>query len=138
MRGEPTPVPFGEQIVLLQHLLFERDGLGGGMAVVVMVIGLLCAPPAAADQCSPPGVQAASSLPTNLAKAAKGPAEDKYTTATVEPLTALGHQFQADTPELGAATAIEFTRGGGLIASAEPVRRGGGAAAVVNPRRVGS
>lgn len=50
-------------------------------------------------------------------------------------LTALGHTFAADVAELGAATAIEFTRGGGFIASAEPVRRGGGAAGVVRPRR---
>ena len=57
------------------------------LAVVVVVIGLVTAPAAAADQCSPPGVQSASSLPTNLAKAAKGPGEDKYTTATVEPLS---------------------------------------------------
>ncbi len=59
------------------------------LAVVVVVIGLVTAPAAAADQCSPPGVQSASSLPTNLAKAAKGPGEDKYTTATVEPLSAV-------------------------------------------------
>ncbi|MFI7599546.1 gamma-glutamyltransferase [Actinoplanes sp. NPDC049681] len=50
-------------------------------------------------------------------------------------LEALGHTFSADVPELGAATAIEFTRHGGLIATAEPVRRGGGSAAVVRPRR---
>jgi gamma-glutamyltranspeptidase/glutathione hydrolase len=50
-------------------------------------------------------------------------------------LTPLGHTFAADAPELGAATAIEFTRGGGFIASAEPVRRGGGAAGVVRPAR---
>ena len=49
-------------------------------------------------------------------------------------LTALGHSFGPDVPELGAATAIEFTRHGGFIASAEPVRRGGGAAGVVHPR----
>ncbi|MEU4426936.1 gamma-glutamyltransferase [Actinoplanes sp. NPDC024001] len=49
-------------------------------------------------------------------------------------LTALGHTFAADVPELGAATAIEFTRRGGFIASSEPSRRGGGAAAVVHPR----
>ena len=50
-------------------------------------------------------------------------------------LTALGHTFGPDVPELGAATAIEFRPGGRLIASAEPVRRGGGAAGVVHPRR---
>jgi len=59
------------------------------LAVVLVVIGLATAPVAPADQCSPPGVQSASSLPTNLAKAAKGPDEDRYTTATVEPLSAV-------------------------------------------------
>ena len=53
---------------------------------------------------------------------------DQYETA----LAALGHAFST-TPELGAATAIEFTGHGGMIATAEPVRRGGGAAAVVHP-----
>jgi gamma-glutamyltranspeptidase / glutathione hydrolase len=43
-----------------------------------------------------------------------------------------GHAF-ASTPEIGAATGIEFGRRGGLVAVAEPVRRGGGAAAVVHP-----
>ncbi|WP_306206869.1 gamma-glutamyltransferase [Actinoplanes sp. RD1] len=50
-------------------------------------------------------------------------------------LEALGHTFGPDVAELGAATAIEFTRHGGLIATAEPARRGGGAAAVVKPSR---
>ena len=49
-------------------------------------------------------------------------------------LTALGHVFgAADVPEIGAATAIEFTPRGGMIAAAEPVRRNGGAAGVVRP-----
>jgi gamma-glutamyltranspeptidase/glutathione hydrolase len=49
-------------------------------------------------------------------------------------LGALGHTY---TPmaEIGAATAIEFRRGGRVLAVAEPVRRGGGAAAVVSNRR---
>jgi gamma-glutamyltranspeptidase / glutathione hydrolase len=47
-------------------------------------------------------------------------------------LTALGHVFTS-TPEIGAATGIEFLPGGRLLAAAEPVRRGGGAAAVVHP-----
>ncbi|HUM00485.1 MAG TPA: ABC transporter substrate-binding protein/permease, partial [Mycobacterium sp.] len=59
------------------------------LAAVLLVIGLVTAPAAAADQCSPPGVQSASSLPTNLAKAAKGPDEDRYTTANIEPLSAV-------------------------------------------------
>ncbi|AQT82424.1 amino acid ABC transporter permease [Mycolicibacterium litorale] len=59
------------------------------LTIVLLMAGLVTAAPAAADQCSPPGVDSASSLPTNLAAAAKGPAEDKYTTATSEPLNAI-------------------------------------------------
>ena len=59
------------------------------LAVALLLITLVAAPVAAADQCSPPGVQSASTLPTNLARAAKGPGEDKYTTETVEPLNAV-------------------------------------------------
>ena len=56
--------------------------------VVLLVFTLGWAPPAGADndQCAPPGVQSASALPTNLASAAKGPDEDKYTTPGVQPL----------------------------------------------------
>ena len=61
--------------------------------IVLALIGLLVfsipmAGPAAADvdQCAPPGVDSASAVPTNLASAAQGPGEDKYTTATVAPL----------------------------------------------------
>ncbi|GIG21080.1 gamma-glutamyltranspeptidase [Cellulomonas chitinilytica] len=49
-------------------------------------------------------------------------------------LAALGHTF-TDTPEIGAATAIEFLDHGRMQAVAEPVRRGGGAAGVVRPDR---
>src|SRR6516164_7960302 len=65
-------------------------------AIVVSLVGLLVfsvplAGTAAADvdQCAPPGVDSASALPTNLAAAVKGPAEDKYTTPTVEPVSAV-------------------------------------------------
>jgi gamma-glutamyltranspeptidase/glutathione hydrolase len=64
------------------------------------------------------------------------------TTTQVEPaflampeaaaLTARGHVFST-TPEIGAATGIEFLGGGTLLAAAEPVRRGGGSAMVVTP-----
>jgi gamma-glutamyltranspeptidase/glutathione hydrolase len=47
-------------------------------------------------------------------------------------LRALGHAF-ASTPEIGAATGVEFLPGGRIVAVAEPVRRGGGSAAVVRP-----
>src|SRR6516225_5401771 len=59
------------------------------LAIIVLVTTGSATPVASADQCSPPGVQSASALPTNLAKAAKGPGEDKYTTETVEPLAAV-------------------------------------------------
>jgi gamma-glutamyltranspeptidase/glutathione hydrolase len=62
-------------------------------------------------------------------------AEPAFHTQYGPVLTALGHTFGPDVAELGAATAIEFTRNGGFVASAEPARRGGGAAAVVHPRR---
>jgi gamma-glutamyltranspeptidase/glutathione hydrolase len=50
-------------------------------------------------------------------------------------LAALGHKF-APPPapgEIGAATGIELTPGGGMIAAAEPQRRGSGSAGVVTP-----
>ena len=47
-------------------------------------------------------------------------------------LEALGHEF-APTPEIGAATGVEFLPDGQVVAAAEPVRRGGGSAAVVKP-----
>lgn len=68
------------------------------MALIALLVGSIgMAAPAAAqvDQCAPPGINSASALPTNLATAATGPDEDRYTTATVQPLdsidvTALG------------------------------------------------
>src|ERR1700742_4457450 len=61
------------------------------VALIALLVGSMClaAPAGAVDQCAPPGVASASALPTNLAKAAQGPGADKYTTATVEPLTAV-------------------------------------------------
>ena len=54
------------------------------------------------------------------------------TTATATALRARGHVFSS-TPEIGAATGVEFLPGGGLLAVAEPTRRGGGSAMVVVP-----
>ena len=46
----------------------------------------------------------------------------------------LGHRFvPPPTPEIGAATGVEFLPDGQVVAAAEPVRRGGGSAAVVKP-----
>ena len=59
------------------------------VALLISTMGLAAPAGANVDQCAPPGVESASALPTNLAKAATGPGADKYTTATVEPLTAV-------------------------------------------------
>lgn len=56
---------------------------------IVVTMGLAAPAGAQVDQCSPPGVESASALPTNLAAAASGPAADKYTTATVKPLDSI-------------------------------------------------
>ena len=49
-------------------------------------------------------------------------------------LKRLGHEFTPPpTPEIGAATGVEFLPDGRVVAVAEPVRRGGGSAAVVKP-----
>jgi gamma-glutamyltranspeptidase/glutathione hydrolase len=47
-------------------------------------------------------------------------------------LEARGHHF-VNGGEIGAATGIEFLPGGGVLAAAEPVRRGGGSAMVETP-----
>ncbi len=59
------------------------------VALLISTMGLAAPAGANVDQCAPPGVESASALPTNLAKASTGPGADKYTTATVEPLTAV-------------------------------------------------
>ena len=67
-------------------------GLCGPLSVLLALLiglGLLTAPPAGADQCSAPGEQTASALPTNFAAAATGPGDDRYTTGGVEPLDAV-------------------------------------------------
>jgi polar amino acid transport system substrate-binding protein len=59
------------------------------VALMVSSMGLSAPAGANVDQCAPPGVESASALPTNLAAAAQGPGADKYTTATVEPVSAV-------------------------------------------------
>jgi gamma-glutamyltranspeptidase/glutathione hydrolase len=56
-----------------------------------------------------------------------------FGTAEKAALEALGESFSS-TPEIGAATGIEFLSGGLVMAAAEPVRRGGGSAMVVEPQ----
>ena len=55
-----------------------------------------------------------------------------FSSAELAALTARGEAFSS-TPEIGAATGIDFLSDGLVLAAAEPVRRGGGSAMVVNP-----
>ena len=65
---------------------------------------------------------------------AKVTAEPEFIAAYGSQLTPFGHQFTpsgdafTSAAEIGAATAIEFLPDGGMVAAAEPVRRGGGSA----------
>ena len=60
-------------------------------------------------------------------------AEPLFRSSPVAPaLEARGHVFVTN-PEIGAATGIEFLPGGGVLAAAEPTRRGGGSAMVEVP-----
>jgi gamma-glutamyltranspeptidase/glutathione hydrolase len=116
-------------IVLKDGKPFIATGSPGGATIITTVLQILvnrlilgmtlpeaiAAP--RASQRNTAGIQAEPAF-----HAAYGPA-----------LQSLGHTFGPDTPELGAATGIEFTGHGGLVAAAEPVRRGTGAAGVVHP-----
>jgi gamma-glutamyltranspeptidase/glutathione hydrolase len=62
--------------------------------------------------------------------AATSPEAEFLTIPEITALRARGHAFGA-AAEIGAATGIEFSAGGQLLAAAEPVRRGGGSALVV-------
>jgi gamma-glutamyltranspeptidase/glutathione hydrolase len=65
--------------------------------------------------------------------AAQTQAEQAFIDRYGPELVSRGHSF-APTPEIGAATALEFLGRGRIQAVAEPVRRGGGSAMVVSPR----
>jgi gamma-glutamyltranspeptidase/glutathione hydrolase len=68
-------------------------------------------------------------------------AEPEFIAAYGSQLAPYGHLFMASgdafssAAEIGAATAIEFTPDGRMVAAAEPVRRGGGSAMVLKPSR---
>jgi gamma-glutamyltranspeptidase/glutathione hydrolase len=118
-------------IVLRRGKPFLALGSPGGSMIITTVLQLLV------DR-----IDLGSTLPAAIANPR---ASQRNTTATsAEPafiqspvagaLGARGHVFTT-TPEIGAATAIEFLRGNKVIAAAEPTRRGGGTALVVRPER---
>jgi gamma-glutamyltranspeptidase/glutathione hydrolase len=117
-------------IVLRKHKPFLALGSPGGATIITTVLQLLV------DR-----IDLGLTLPQAIADPR---ASQRNTTATsAEPAFVLqpeaaaliqrGHSFAA-TPEIGAATAIEFLRGKRLLAAAEPVRRGGGSALVVRSK----
>jgi gamma-glutamyltranspeptidase / glutathione hydrolase len=70
----------------------------------------------------------------NLAATAATAAEPAFIASPeAAALGARGHVF-SPTPEIGAATAIEFLKGGRVLAAAEPTRRGGGTAMVTDQK----
>jgi gamma-glutamyltranspeptidase / glutathione hydrolase len=84
-------------------------------------------------------IEQAMSAPRSSPRNARGQdgrspvsSEPAFITAYGALLSAYGHQL-VSTPEIGAATAIEFGPDGLLTAVAEPTRRGGGSAGVVAP-----
>ncbi|MFB9236932.1 gamma-glutamyltransferase [Plantactinospora siamensis] len=114
-------------IVLRDGRPFLAVGSPGGSTIITTVLQILLG---------------RLDLGLDLPAAIAAPRASQRNTATVsaEPafidsaqgraLAALGHAFTS-TPEIGAATGIEFLGHGRLLAAAEPVRRGGGSAAVV-------
>jgi gamma-glutamyltranspeptidase/glutathione hydrolase len=108
-------------------------GSPGGSTIITTVLGLLV------DR-----IDLGSTLPAAIA--APRASERNTPSASAEPafvaspeaaaLQARGHVFMSG-PEIGAATGIEFLDHRGLLAAAEPVRRGGGSALVVRPPRGG-
>ena len=70
-------------------MIAVKSSVAALVAVLICCMSLAAPARANVDQCAPPGVESASALPTNLAAAAQGPGEDRYTTPTVEPLAAV-------------------------------------------------
>ena len=118
-------------IVLKQGKPLLALGSPGGASIITTVLQILVNR-LVLDMSLPDAMAAPRASQRNTAGIQAEPA---FHTRYGPALTALGHTFGPDMAELGAATAMEFTPHGGLIVSAEPVRRNGGAAAVVHPTR---
>ena len=118
--------------ILLSHgKPFLATGSPGGSSIITTVFQILLNR-IDFDMALPEAVAAARASQRNIATAQAEPAF--LASPEAAELTALGHVF-APTPEIGAATGVEFLPNGQVVAVAEPVRRGGGSAAVVRPSR---
>jgi gamma-glutamyltranspeptidase / glutathione hydrolase len=116
-------------IVLKQGHPFLALGSPGGSTIITTVLQLLfdrldqgmTLPQAIAD----PRASQRNTTATS--------AEPAFLSSTLRTqLAARGHSF-SNGGEIGAATGIEFLPNGGVLAAAEPIRRGGGSAMVENP-----
>ena len=112
-------------------------GLGspGGSTIITTVLGLLV-DRIDFNRTLPEAIAAPRASQRNTAATTAEPAFIASPEATA--LTARGHTFTPAPPasgarEIGAATGIELLDKHGLLAAAEPVRRGGGSALVVRP-----
>jgi gamma-glutamyltranspeptidase/glutathione hydrolase len=104
-------------------------GTPGGSTIITTVLQLL------SDRLDlgmtlPQAIAAPRTAQRNTATTQAEPAF--LATPEVAALRARGHSF-VSTPEIGAATGIEFLADGRVLAAAEPVRRGGGSAMVEQP-----
>jgi gamma-glutamyltranspeptidase/glutathione hydrolase len=115
-------------IVLRDREPFLATGSPGGSMIITTVLQVLME-----------RIDAGKTLPDAIAEprasqrnTAVTAAEPAFRTQYEAGLTAMGHSFSTSA-EIGAVTGIEFLPGGGLLAAAEPVRRGGGSAQVVSP-----
>jgi gamma-glutamyltranspeptidase/glutathione hydrolase len=116
-------------IVLKQGQPFLALGSPGGSTIITTVLQILFD---RLDQgmTLPQAIADPRASQRNTARTAAEPAFLSSPLKTQ--LEARGHQF-SNGGEIGAATGIEFLGGGGVLAAAEPVRRGGGSAMVENP-----
>jgi gamma-glutamyltranspeptidase / glutathione hydrolase len=117
-------------IVLKDRKPFLALGSPGGSMIITTVLQLLI------DRIDlgltlPQAIADPRASQRNTAATAAEPAFIASPEATA--LRARGHPAFTSTAEIGAATGIEFLPGGGVIAAAEPVRRGTGSAMVENP-----
>jgi gamma-glutamyltranspeptidase/glutathione hydrolase len=118
--------------ILLRHgKPFLATGSPGGATIITTVFQILVNR-IDLDMTLPEAIAAPRASQRN---AATGQAEPAFlASAEAAELQRLGHGF-ASSPEIGAATGLEFLPDGQVLAAAEPARRGGGSAAVVRPSR---
>ena len=118
-------------IVLSHGKPFLATGSPGGSTIITTVFQILLNR-IDLDMTLPEAVAAPRASQRNTATVQAEPAFLESPEAAE--LERLGHEFaRPPTPEIGAATGVEFLPDGRVVAAAEPVRRGGGSAAVVKP-----